>query len=1328
MVVYADVGGPNLVKIICILDTGASHTSVDLDFVTKHGLPTGPELGKTITYLDRQVTLKFRQCDLQLVSQDQSYRCMVIAEAVEGFSRNCQLWPWSKFICRHKHLKDLSIPEYPDPPTGIMLIGVDHPELLEVLEYRRSAEMERCIGTRTRLGWGFFGPDPLALGNKAYSTREGDEYLARLIQRQFDLENLGALERVEHFEGKDKKGPRDPACWTEAERQAEAAMTVKLLAEGGYEAGIPWVPGHDQRLQGNFVAVKGRQARSHSARSLARRGVTLDELDKIFAHYREMSYVEEVPTCSQGGGWYLPYFEVVNRTKSTPVRVVFDAKASYQGVSLNNQIQETPNRLNDLFLVLLRMRRFRYFLSGDIKEMFLQIRLKVEDRQFHRFVFGDKHYQWCRVLFGNKSSPNISQKVLVTLCHDNPQYGEAIKTVLESCYMDDCIDSRPLESDIIQLARELPPLLRSGGMKICKIFSNSREALEVTPPELRHTGVDLGAQDELWDSHKVLGMVYDPNQDMFGFQARYQTALEWQDSIGGTWTKREVLRVTASHYDPLGLASPLTIGPRRFFQKLWTQELGWDTPLSKDLVEAWLEVLEHLVGMTGLHFPRWSGDGVDSQAELHVFCDASSEVYACSVYLRTYMGGGGWESRLLTAKARVTSLNTPSVSRSELDACVLGVRMTAHLREVFPQTAIQAFYYTDSKNVLFWVSNTPKALKVFVQRRVAEIHQVSRVAQWAHVGTADNPADIPTRPVDPGDLCHNTLWFEGPSFLREKEYAFKPFKAGTEHPPDGYAEEVKEICLLNLVESPGVLDPLLVRSSVGRFNDGWLRLLRILRYVLVLANPSSGLETLSAKAELVLLSYLQKKSFVEDMTLLSLGKQLDRDGPLFAYQPYLDSGGVMRSHTRLAGSSLPYEVTDPILLDSRQAGVRLMVESFHHRFKHPVGSGLLRAELNKRFLILGLGRLLRRISRACTECTRARVRFSPPLMGPLPRDILEGGKTARAFEVTGLDFAGPFHLKGAGRGLRAPIRHVLVLTCMRTRAVHFEVCNDQTSHAVALALIRFTCLYGNPKILYSDNQSSFLKLRQELRVWVDSLDIALINQEIHRDCGLVWKTSPARGPHFGGRWESMVKAMKRALYSIGNARYLKEDEFRTFLCRSASLLNSRPLIPVSGDDEFEALTPNHFLNRTGSGGLELGPHGPEGLGAAFRYWTASLEQLWIRFQAEVLAEYRKPSKWLKESRPLRVGDLVIMLEDGVQRPLWPLGRILEVVLGRDGVIRSAMVKTPTGVVSRPALRLVPLLEAESDSCKSEAPGHVRPQGLEADKVEPSSDFVPNQRA
>ena len=82
-------------------------------------------------------------------------------------------------------------------------------------------------------------------------------------------------------------------------------------------------------------AVKLRQQASHTESSLARKGVGLEEIDQIIEGYVSKGYIEEVPDCEKEGGWYLPFFEVVNREKSTPIRLVFDAKAEYRKISLN---------------------------------------------------------------------------------------------------------------------------------------------------------------------------------------------------------------------------------------------------------------------------------------------------------------------------------------------------------------------------------------------------------------------------------------------------------------------------------------------------------------------------------------------------------------------------------------------------------------------------------------------------------------------------------------------------------------------------------------------------------------------------------------------------------------------------------------------------------------------------------------------------------------------------------------------------------------------------------------------------------------------------------
>ena len=69
-------------------------------------------------------------------------------------------------------------------------------------------------------------------------------------------------------------------------------------------------------------------------------------------------------------------------------------------------------------------------------------------------------------------------------------------------------------------------------------------------------------------------------------------------------------------------------------------------------------------------------------------------------------------------------------------------------------------------------------------------------------------------------------------------------------------------------------------------------------------------------------------------------------------------------------------------------------------------------------------------------------------------------------------------------------------------------------------------------------------------------------------------------------------------------------------------------------------------------------------------------------------------KWYHNSRCLKKGDLVIVTDNSMVRSHWPLGRILTVYPGKDGVVRSVEVKTKSGTYIRPAASLA-LLEEEN---------------------------------
>ena len=58
------------------------------------------------------------------------------------------------------------------------------------------------------------------------------------------------------------------------------------------------------------------------------------------------------------------------------------------------------------------------------------------------------------------------------------------------------------------------------------------------------------------------------------------------------------------------------------------------------------------------------------------------------------------------------------------------------------------------------------------------------------------------------------------------------------------------------------------------------------------------------------------------------------------------------------------------------------------------------------------------------------------------------------------------------------------------------------------------------------------------------------------------------------------------------------------------------------------------------------------------------------------------------------GDIVLLKNDRTKRCFWKLGKVVELLLGRDGNIRAAKVKVPsargTTVLSRPLQLLIPL--------------------------------------
>ena len=187
-----------------------------------------------------------------------------------------------------------------------------------------------------------------------------------------------------------------------------------------------------------------------------------------------------------------------------------------------------------------------------------------------------------------------------------------------------------------------------------------------------------------------------------------------------------------------------------------------------------------------------------------------------------------------------------------------------------------------------------------------------------------------------------------------------------------------------------------------------------------------------------------------------------------------------------------------------------------------------------------------------------------------------------------------------------------------------------------------------------------------------------------------WRFSPPAAPHFGGAWERLVRSVKRALQITIGRQALTDESLLTFLTEVEALLNSRPLTHVSDDPEdFEALTPNHFLLGRASPNLPPGIFHDSDITSRkrWRHGQRLVDHFWQRWRREYLPSLTVRHKWKTEGREIKAGDLVLLVEDNLPRGVWPLGRVIRTIPGADGRVRAAEVKTATGQKTRPAVRL-----------------------------------------
>ena len=131
--------------------------------------------------------------------------------------------------------------------------------------------------------------------------------------------------------------------------------------------------------------------------------------------------------------------------------------------------------------------------------------------------------------------------------------------------MDDCLRSVKDEQVAIELIQGLSEACAHGGFNLTKFKSNSRAVLESFPPEKRSKEArDLVLGSDRLPVERALGVQWCVESDTFEFR------IVLNDKPP---TRRGILSVVSSIYDPLGFAAPFTLPAKKIIQDLCREEM-----------------------------------------------------------------------------------------------------------------------------------------------------------------------------------------------------------------------------------------------------------------------------------------------------------------------------------------------------------------------------------------------------------------------------------------------------------------------------------------------------------------------------------------------------------------------------------------------------------------------------------------------------------------------------------------------------------------------------------------------------------------------------------
>ena len=1022
--------------------------------------------------------------------------------------------------------------ELDDAHVGV-IISARHAWTWETGE-RLTSGPNSPIAVKTAFGWSLIGP---------CDNRDHDEVALNFCTADSIENNLDQLLRYDFIARGDEKASPELTHPSQNDLHALRQMKKGIYFDTErqhYVCPVPWLKDRSHAATILNKLNSAANAVNRLKKSSERMKREPDRKAGVFKQMREIigeGHARQVVDQTVPEGlpvYYLPLHVVTRPDKPGKFRVCQDAASKVAGTCLNDLLLSGPDLVNRLVGVLLRFRRHPVVLSSDIKGFFHQIFISKEDVGAFRFFWWENEdmtnmllYEMLVHIFGAKGSPAVATFVLrfhaELIAADYPP--EILFTILHAFYVDDLLVSVPTVEKARQMRIQLQEALQRGGFELCKwksthagVLDEKDETSEAKPLEEK----TVDGMPTATPAEKVLGVSYEFGTDEFSIRIGDKAKNKAE-------TRRQMLSLVASVFDPLGFAAPALLRGKIIFQQATAAGHGWDDKVLLELGSEFEKWRATLVELQNFKITRWLATELTTNGlvKLHIFSEASLEAYGMVGYTRFVNPTTGEVTVcLIFSRAHVVPLDMAkravkdqenhlnSVPRLELTAA----RLAAVVRDMLVRECNISFstitMWTDSTCVLKWIRDVKTRFTTFIRNRLMKILDLTDVKEWKYVATEDNPADDCTHRLEPTDAKWERF-LNGPEFLRKPE-----------------SEWPSQNAVLNIADAayPVCLGALTARASVNVYDwavrvgapiGDWMakvKRIAILTNFIRLWRDNRGKKFSPRKisptvndmkiAEKKLVSGIQQAHFAKEMEGLRKDPpSLNPKNPdLTILNPFVDGCGLLRAGGRLGNATnLSYDAKFPIILPAKGDDIDSLVRYEHARNGH-AGVNYIFSQLQQRYWVLKGREAVRRVLNRCVTCQKLLKAPTPQMMAELPSERVDGNAV---FESTAVDVCGPYQVKHGGRGFHK--RWILLFTCLACRAVHFEVLRDMRSTTFLNALIRFHARRPGLKTLVSDNGTNFKGANNELKRAIKDWNEANAGELLLR--GIDWQFGPPHAPH-----------------------------------------------------------------------------------------------------------------------------------------------------------------------------------------------------------------------